>query len=124
MNPRYKEALKQYARQNRTNGTKGEALLWRDALKSRKMLGYQFNRQFVIDNYIVDFVCRRLKLVIEIDGSSHLGREQEDNLRQRVIEKYGYVFLRFTERQVVYHRDEVINTIEHAVRSLEGENPP
>ena len=52
----YNKNLKQFARKLRKQGTKGEAILWRDVLKARQMKGYQFNRQFIIDNYIVDFI--------------------------------------------------------------------
>jgi len=64
--------LKPFARKLRKVGTKGEAILWSDVLKARKMKGYQFNRQFIMETYIVDFVSRKLKLIIEIDGNSHI----------------------------------------------------
>ena len=53
---KYNSYLKQFARRLRVEGTKGEAILWVYALKARKMYGYQFNRQFPIGNYIVDFM--------------------------------------------------------------------
>jgi len=52
-------------------------------------------RQKPIDEYIVDFYCSRLKLVIEIDGESHTGRSREDHVRQRKLESLGLSFLRF-----------------------------
>ena len=71
----FKQKLKEYAREHRNQGTKGEAILWKYVLKNKKT-GYTFNRQFVIDKYIVDFISRKLNLIIEIDGSSHLGKEK------------------------------------------------
>ena len=62
--------LKEFARQLRNESTKGEVKLWTKLLHS-KNTGYQFYRQFIIDKYIVDFVCRKLKLIIEVDGGSH-----------------------------------------------------
>ena len=65
------EKIKQYSRDLRNNSTTGEITLWSKVLRAKKMYGYQFNRQFVIEYYIVDFVCRKLKLIIEVDGYSH-----------------------------------------------------
>ncbi len=67
----YNKSLKDYARNLRNEMTKSEACLWKYALKSKQMNGYTFNRQRPIGNYIVDFLCKELKLVIELDGSSH-----------------------------------------------------
>ena len=78
--------LKKFARQLRKQGTKAETILWRDVLKGKQLWSYQFNRQFIIGNYIVDFVCRKLKLIIEIDGSSHFAKSEEDFVRQQYLE--------------------------------------
>lgn len=74
----YNKKRKPFARNHRKSGTKGEALLWRDVLKAKKYWPWQFNRQFIIGDYIVNFVCRKLHLIIEIDGSSHLAKNDED----------------------------------------------
>ena len=66
----YNPKLKPLARKLRKEGTFAEVLLW-DQLKGRKMKGYTFTRQKPIENYIVDFFCNRLRLVIEIDGVTH-----------------------------------------------------
>jgi very-short-patch-repair endonuclease len=112
------QIYKSFARELRKSGTKGEAMLWKHVLKARKMDGYQFNRQFVIGNYIVDFICRKLKLIIEIDGSSHWHRNAEDRTRQDEIERAGYKVIRFKEQEVVYNIDEIQKQIYHVVRSL------
>jgi len=87
--------LKPLSRELRTFGTKGEAVLWKKILRARMMSGYQFNRQFIIENYIVDFICRRLNLIIEIDYSSHLTKGSEDYKRQLRLEELGFTVLRF-----------------------------
>ena len=115
----YNRKLKTYARELRIEGTKGEAMLWFNALKTRKMYGYQFNRQHPIGEYIVDFICRKLNLIIEIDGSSHLSKSVHDRTRQNFLEGLGYVVLRFSEAEVVYRLDEVAEKICYAVESLE-----
>ena len=67
----YNKKDKELARKLRKNGTKGEVILWQAVLRAKQFYGYQFNRQFCIDDYIVDFIARKLKLIIEIDGYSH-----------------------------------------------------
>jgi len=115
----YNKNLKPLARKLRKQGTKGEALLWKKVLRARYMEGYQFNRQFPIDNYIVDFLCRRLNLIIEIDGSCHLTKGKQDRERQDYLEKLGYTVIRFTEGEVVYRIDDVARDIYNAVKALE-----
>ena len=118
-NLKYNSSLKPLARELRKEGTKGEALLWKKVLRARSMEGYQFNRQYPIGDYIVDFICRKLKLIIEIDGSSHLMKGQEDRKRQDDLERGGYKILRFTENEVVYRIDDVIKDICIAIKALE-----
>ena len=88
-------------------------------LKARKMEGYQFNRQFIIENYIVDFICRKLDLIIEIDGSSHITKGSEDYERQKALERLGFTILRFSEFEVLKALEDVHNSIYYAVKALE-----
>ena len=120
----YNKKLKPLARKLRREGTKGEAILWKYALRARRMNGYQFNRQFPIDNYIADFICRKLKLIIEIDGSSHTHRGIDDFEKQRVLEELGYTIIRFTEGEVIYRIDDVVGDIYDTVNQKENLNPP
>ncbi len=76
------------------------------------MMGYKFNRQKPLGNYIVDFYCKRLNLVIEVDGSSHDNNYQEDLVRQKDLEELGLTFLRFTDIQVKKDMNSVIREIE------------
>jgi len=77
-------------------------------------MNYKFNRQKPLDRYIVDFYCKPLNLVIEIDGSYHLETQQriKDEQRQKILEKMGLNFLRFSEQQVRKDMDVVVKTIE------------
>jgi len=118
MSTNYNKNLKPLARNLRKLGTKGEALLWRDVLKAKQYWPYQFNRQFIIGDYIVDFVSRILHLIIEIDGSSHIAKSEEDYKRQMYLENQGYVVMRFPESLVVYRIDEVITDIDYAIQCL------
>jgi len=52
--------------------------MWNEILKTRRLKGYQFYRQKPIDKYIVDFFCKELKLIIEMDGITHEGNSKKD----------------------------------------------
>ena len=119
MSAKTNKNLKPLARNLRKSGTKGEALLWRDVLKAKQYWPYKFNRQYIIGDYIVDFICRKLHLIIEIDGSSHFAKSEEDYKRQVFLENQGYVIMRFAESIVVYRIDEVITDIDYAIKCLE-----
>ena len=119
MTARYNKNLKPLARKLRKCGTKGEAILWRDVLKAKQHWPYQFNRQFSLDNFIVDFISRKLKLIIEVDGSSHIVKSSEDYDRQRYLEENGYTVLRFSESRVTYRIDEVVAEIDYAIQCIE-----
>ncbi|WP_370089767.1 endonuclease domain-containing protein [Ekhidna sp.] len=121
----YNPKLKDLSRQLRNNSTLSEVLLWNE-LKAKKMYGYQFMRQKPILNYIVDFFCSKLKLVIEIDGDSHHHAEayKADIERQREIEKLGIHFLRFDDLDVKHNMVNVLRTIESFILELEEKNNP
>jgi len=115
----YDPKLKEIARRLRNNSTLSEILLWRH-LKGKQMLGYDFDRQKPIDNYIVDFFCNELMLAIEIDGISHEYKVEKDGIRQRQLESLGIRFLRFTDSDVKKNLEGVVTSIrnwilEHAV---------
>ena len=76
-------------------------------------------RQKPIGNYIVDFYCSKLKLVIEIDGESHSERTKEDKIRQRRLESLGLSFLRFYDSDVKQNLDGVLITIENWIEQFE-----
>lgn len=97
----------------RKDMTFSEVLLWNE-LKQRKMLGYDFDRQKPLDNFIVDFFCKDLRLVIEIDGDSHHHEAayKADLTRQTKLEAYGLYFLRFDDMEVKRDMKNVLRTIE------------
>ena len=114
----YNPKLRALARGLRNNSTLSEVLLWKQ-LKARKMKGYQFMRQKPIGDYIVDFYCSRLGLVIEIDGESHVSRSREDELRQRELESLGLSVLRFYDSDVKKNTDGVLRVIWDWIESFE-----
>lgn len=76
------------------------------------MYGYDFDRQKLLDAYIVDFYCKALQLAIEIDGDSHNCNHLADILRQQQLEALGVHFLRFTDVEVKQNMANVLQTIE------------
>jgi len=100
--------------------TKAEACLWKYALSKRQILGYQFRRQRPISNYIVDFMCLPLNLIIEVDGYSHQIQENEIKYmeRQRNLENRGYAVLRFKDSEVLNDMNEVKRVIQVTVENL------
>ena len=118
----YNKNLKEFSQQLRQHSTKGEVLLW-NRLKQKQLAGYTFNRQKPLGNYIVDFYCKPLKLVIEIDGASHHFEDimVNDVKRQQILEELGLSFLRFTESQVRFDLDNVIWEIEKWVEDFEDD---
>ena len=81
------------ARQLRANSTKAELRLWR-RLRSRALNGHKFVRQEPIGPYVVDFVCREQRLVIEVDGGQH-ATDKRDAVRDRWLADHRYRIMRF-----------------------------
>ena len=75
------------------------------------MLGCQFLRQFSIENYIVDFICRKERLIIEIDGYSHNFKYEKDLYRDNRLKELGYIVIRFREKEIHNDLNNVIRTI-------------
>ena len=87
------EKLKEFSSSMRQNMTDAEKKLWY-AINNKK-LGFQFRRQYVIDNkYIADFVCLQKKLVIEVDGSQHI-ENKKDEFRTQYLQQFGFNVVRF-----------------------------
>ena len=78
----YNKNLQPYANKLRKRMTKAEACLWKYVLRARKMKGYGFRRQRPIMNYIADFMCKELIVVIEVDGSSHWSDEAKRKMNK------------------------------------------
>ena len=92
--------------------------LWFAALNRKMMKGYQFERQYPLCQYIVDFICHKLNLIIEIDGSAQSLKSKSAIKKRDDLERLGYHVLIFSETEVAYHLDEVIDKIRHTVRAL------
>ncbi|GEM_PF-981451 len=111
-NSNYNKKLKPLARALRKHGTPGEAILWSQVLRAKSFHGLQFNRQYPVDDYIADFICRRLKLIIELDGSSHNYKQEQDRTRDERLKKLGYKVVRIPESDVIEDLSDVVKVIE------------
>lgn len=121
----YNKALQPFANKLRKQMTKSEACLWKYALKARKMKGYQFRRQRPVLNYIADFMCKELNLIIELDGVTHHSEEAalKDENRTRTLEKHGFKVIRFADEEVLNNMQGVIWQIENAIDEIEKLHP-
>ena len=81
--------------------TDAERFLW-SKIRNRQLKGYQFYRQKIVGNYIVDFYCPKALLIIEVDGSQHYSSEgmRKDKLRGDYMNSLGLRVLRFSDRDV------------------------
>jgi very-short-patch-repair endonuclease len=96
-------------RRLRRQATDAETKLW-FALRDRRLGGFKFIRQEAIGPYIVDFVCREKKLVIEVDGGQH-AENVRDRVRDLALASSGYQILRFWNSDVLSNRDGVLSVI-------------
>ncbi|WP_409527101.1 endonuclease domain-containing protein [Rhizobium sp. P32RR-XVIII] len=97
------------ARQLRQNETEEEYHLWSD-LRARRLNGHKFARQVPLGPYIVDFLCREQRLVIEVDGFQHAD-SANDRKRTDWLNSHGYAVLRFWNREISRERRSVLETI-------------
>jgi cyclase len=100
----------------RKQQTYAEEVLW--GYLRTKPFGFKFRRQHPYLNYILDFYCHQLKLVIEADGSVHEKEDVKENdaVRQSHLEDHGLTVLRFTNDQIRNKPEDVIARIEHHLR--------
>ena len=119
----YNRNLKDFSRELRNHSTLSEILLWQK-LRAGQLRGYNFNRQKPLGNYIVDFYCKKLSLVIEIDGDSHHFKEAylSDINRQRALEELGLRFLRFSDLDVKKSMASVLAEIGYFIDDWEASN--
>jgi len=102
--------LIEFARRMRARPSPTEALAWR-LLRRRRRGGFYSRRQHPIPPYIADFYCASAELVIEVDGDSHAGQEENDGRRQQFLEALGRKVLRFWNNKVFEEQDSFTETV-------------
>jgi very-short-patch-repair endonuclease len=111
-----------YPRQLRAEMTPAERILWRK-LRNRRFADAKFRRQQPLDWYIADFFCAAARLVIELDGDSHMGKEERDARRQAYIESHNLRVTRFWNFEVYDDLDWVLDCIGRALDEAMPQEP-
>lgn len=129
----YNSKLKKLARELRNSPTQSEKILWKK-IKGKYAGKYDFHRQKPLDNYIVDFFCHELQLVIELDGKTHHSQEvyEKDKVKEDRLNELGLNVLRFKDEQIVTQLPAVLRFIDTYIECYEkgdlselmGDNSP
>jgi very-short-patch-repair endonuclease len=119
----YNKNLRSLARTMRNNPTTAEKIFWFNVLRNKDFYGYKFIRQKILLNYIVDFYCSELLLVIELDGESHIKNKNYDIGRSKQLESYGIKVIRYENNDILNSIDGVCDNLREEIerRSLELE---
>ena len=112
----YNQKLKKRSQRLRSESTLSEVLLWNE-IKNKK-LGVQFLRQKPIGNYIVDFYCARLRLIIEIDGSSHDFKQDYDSFRYEYFKTIGLTVIKFTDIEIKRNLEAVLRSLNEKISEM------
>jgi very-short-patch-repair endonuclease len=113
--PRNKGLIK-FSRELRKQGILSEVLLWK-AIKDRNYTSnYDIDRQIIIGNYIVDFFVSELGFIIEIDGSTHDNKYEQDLARDEILRSYGLEVLRISHIDCLQNLDSVIHLIQNQIK--------
>ena len=110
------EALSPVAAKMRKEPTNAERILWQE-LRDKK-LGVKFRRQHLIDQFIVDFYCVDLGLMVEVDGGIHAKQRSADQERERILRAYGCSLVRISNKAVEENLPKVIRKIKDKIRTL------
>ncbi|MBR2117921.1 MAG: DUF559 domain-containing protein [Pseudomonadota bacterium] len=114
---------RQFARRMRAQPTDAERILWQRLRHDIALTGSHFRRQALIGPFIVDFVSRRAKLVIELDGGQHDVQRSADEVRTGKIEAEGYRVLRFWNHDVFGNLEGVLSEIQSALSPTPNPSP-
>jgi 5-methyltetrahydrofolate--homocysteine methyltransferase len=117
-NPALYGLLKNFAKRMRNEPTEAESLLW-EVLKGKQLDDSKFRRQHIIGEFIVDFICLKSNLIIEIDGLIHQLPENKISDQERTVwlENEGFKVIRFTNKEVLSNLDSVLDKIKEALKS-------
>ena len=120
MNRRIPKYLTERARELRNNPTPTELAIWHRVSHYRPT----FTRQHIEQPFIIDLVCRRVRLAIEFDGSQHLEAVEEDARRTAYLESKGWKLVRFWNSEVLENPDGAAAAILHHVAEFLGDTHP
>lgn len=119
---RESKTLLAFARTLRRRSSDAEIVLWRH-IRARRLMGYKFRRQMVIEPYIVDFVCLEAGLIVEADGGQHNSQVACDARRTARLEGMGYRVLRFWNNEILNELQSVLEQIKVALIETPSPQP-
>jgi very-short-patch-repair endonuclease len=117
--PQFRSRPTKRAQQLRNSTTDAEQVLWWH-LRSRQLEGYKFSRQMPVGPFICDFLCRKRRLIVELDGGQH-AENAKDVHRTAFLEQQGYRVIRFWNNDVLCNVEGVLQTI---LQTLTTDPPP
>ena len=114
-----KKELRNKARILRNKMTKAEIILW-SRIRSRQLYGYKFRRQQAILDYIVDFYCHDLKLIIEVDGDIHSLPEivESDKHREKILKNNGFHIIHFSNHEIETNLNHSLSKIKSFISEI------
>lgn len=114
--------MSQRARALRRNATDAERKLWQH-LRARQLQGARFRRQVPVGRYVVDFLCERAGVVVEIDGGQHAEQAEYDAARSAELETHGRIVLRFWNNEVLGNLEGVLDRIGREIAAAPSPQP-
>ena len=118
----YDKNLVSRARELRKEITEAEKVFWEKIIKNKKLSHLKFSRQKPLGNFIVDFYCAKLGLIIEIDGEIHNFQKDRDMERDNILkQKFGLKIIRYTNEEVLNNTEKVT---EDLVTRIQNTTPP
>jgi very-short-patch-repair endonuclease len=117
MNRGANSKIRSNAYELRKNSTSAEQILWEE-IRNKKIENVKFRRQHAIMKFIADFYCHEAKLIIEVDGDVHEQTEvkERDKGREFELEKAGIKIIRFTNEEIYYEMNSVLEKIREVLR--------
>jgi len=112
--------IRQKTKQLRSNSTDAERNLWAH-IRNRRLEGWKFRRQLPVGQYIVDFACPELRLIIEIDGGQHAEQIHYDLGRTKFLQTKGYRVVRFWNNEVPGNIEAVLEALTLTLSQRERE---
>ena len=112
----YNKKLVSRARELRKERTEAEIIFWNKVLKNKEVASYKFTQQKPLDDFIADFYCSKLLLVIEIDGGVHNELKIRDKERSEILlYKYAIKVVRYKNNDVLNNTGYVISDFKNQV---------
>lgn len=113
------DLVRSLARQRREQPTEAEQFLWQHI--GEKQLGYRVRRQHTIERFIVDFLVPDVGLIVEVDGDEQFYTPEDEAVRQAFLEERGFAVVRFTDDQVMYDLEMVVDQLRYEIEEAEAQ---